>query len=247
MQGRNQRGVNSQLRSPEEGQSVRQDLYTPLIRWIRSLLHMRCGGGQKRRGDGHTSTHVQRRELENEEHTEELRTNPVEEVARSGGQRHSRHGSTLGAQHSAGDGASNVLCADAPPAKLLRAANRGDTLQVQILLVLVAEGVGHSPSFPRRGLETFHTDQLMCHSLNCHQSGWARGVFQRAMDECSRIRVVRTASLNPKPPRDNGIVATSWRSASTTTFRMLHMHVHNPAMWPSAKPRTISGLTALNI
>ena len=47
-----------------------------------------------------------------------------------------------------GDEASTVLCVDAPPAKQLRAAKRGNTLQVQILLVHVAEGVGHSPRRP---------------------------------------------------------------------------------------------------
>ena len=34
VQRRNQRGVDCQLRSPEEGQFVPQDLHTPLIRWI---------------------------------------------------------------------------------------------------------------------------------------------------------------------------------------------------------------------
>ena len=43
-----------------------------------------------------------------------------------------------------GDEASTVLCVDAPPAKQLRAAYRGDTLQVQNLQVYVLEG-GHSP------------------------------------------------------------------------------------------------------
>ena len=65
----------------------------------------------------------------------------------------------------AGNEASTVLCVDAPPAKQLRAANRGDTLQVQILLVHVADGVGHSPRRPMKGLEPFHTNQLMCHCL----------------------------------------------------------------------------------
>ena len=46
-------------------------------------------------------------------------------------------------------------------------------------------------------------------------------------------RLVRTASLNPKPPRDNGIVATSWRSPCCTNM--------------STKPRTISGLTAQHV
>ena len=94
-----------------------------------------------------------------QEHTEELGINPVQEVAGRGGQTMAlppevQFGNGTLPSHVAGDEASAVLCVDAPPAKPLRAANSGDTLQVQILLVLIAEGVGHSPRLPMKGART---------------------------------------------------------------------------------------------
>ena len=236
---------------------------------------MRCGGGHKRQGDGHTGTDVQRREVVNEGAARRAH-------GRVGNQSGSgsckawwtmalppevHFGSATLPSHVAGDEASAVLCVDAPLAKPLRAANRGDTLQVQILLVLVAECVDHSPRLPMKGARTLPHQPTDVPLPELTPEWVACGVSHRTKDECSHIRM-------PCPNHGNAVRPAgpeSWRagphcvpqsqatqrqrhrghilaiSVDHTTFRMLHKHVHNPALWPSAKPRTISGLTALNM
>ena len=231
VQRRNQRGVDCQLHSPVEGQSVRHDLHTPLIRRIGSsqieVAELRIGHDSAScfledacptTFNGKAPSSHDPCSCTAQEHTEEVGIT-VQEVAGRGGQWHIppevHFGSATLPSHVVGDETSAVLCVDAPPAKPLRAANRGDTLQVQFFW------------FSSRRA-------LMCHCLTPEWVGlWGlarvTGCLARTMAvQSAQLAqkaggLVRTASLKPKPPRDNGIVATSWRSPSTT--RMLHKHL----------------------
>ena len=158
-------------------------------------------------------------------------------------------------------GASTVFCVSAQLVKQLRVASCGDTLLVRNLRVHVAEGAENSQRLPtnHEGDSNSSTlTNLLCH-VRADSTGsrilWMMSVAtsgclaktmatQSAQLAQKTGGVVRTASLRPIPLRNNDIMATS---PSTTTFRMLHKHAHNPVLWPSAKVRTISCLITLNV